>query len=305
MINVNNVKKIKLKYLKIEENKISQLLNTKDFWNIPLKIFQENHFIEQSETGLRYFLILSALNFCFWHKEKKKKFKYKTFSGYLALSTLLKDLIQKEKGFFDWGTIKKLNLKNFKKYLNITNTNQLLLLKERLKILKKVSDFFKNKQVYKFLKENNFDALEIINKLKKIYGFDDVFFLENKKLEFLKKAQIFVNDINLFLNLKIKNLNHLTCFPDYKLPQVFHHFGIIAYKDSLLKKIQKRQLIKKGSREEIEIRLATILITEKIKEILKKEKIQMSSVEIDNRIWNLSKKTKLSFPHHLTKTIYY
>jgi len=99
--------------------------------------------------------------------------------------------------------------------------------------------------------------------------------------------------------------SYLTAFADYKVPQILCNKGILQYSRELEGKIRRRELLKAGSEEEIEIRSATIWAVEYIKEELEKHGRKLFSCEIDWILWEKSQKLINVLPHHYTKTIYY
>lgn len=76
---------------------------------------------------------------------------------------------------------------------------------------------------------------------------------------------------------------------------------VACFDRALAEKIDKMILIKPGSREELEIRAATVWVGE-----LLAQQLQLSAVTIDNIIWSLSQKLKGKIkPYHRTLTTNY
>lgn len=130
-----------------------------------------------------------------------------------------------------------------------------------------------------------------------------------------KRAQIFVADIwgaygkpndpsNPFY---FYDIDKLTMFADYRVPQILNHIGVMKYSNDLLNKLNSKEEIQFGSNEEIEIRAMTIVAVEKIKQRLFEVRgIKLLSIEIDWLLWNWGEKVKDEIiPHHRTLTIYY
>jgi hypothetical protein len=116
-------------------------------------------------------------------------------------------------------------------------------------------------------------------------------------------------DLNLVLSqhgvIPFNNIDKLTAFADYKLPQLFRDEGIIIYAHKLSKEIDSLELLEKDSREEIEIRGSTIFVVELLKEALFKLGVNLPSSALDNILWTEAKARLNMKMHHLTKTIYY
>lgn len=108
------------------------------------------------------------------------------------------------------------------------------------------------------------------------------------------------------IKTKVINDNNMTGCADYKIPQVLRHLGILEYSNELADIIDSEQTIEHDSEMEVEIRANMLYAIELIKNGLHQKDINMSSVQIDNALWLLSKNKEFKDkPHHLTRTIYY
>jgi D-alanyl-D-alanine dipeptidase len=99
----------------------------------------------------------------------------------------------------------------------------------------------------------------------------------------------------------MKHLDSVTAFADYKVPQMLRYFGAISYTIDLANKIDTKTLIKKDSREEIEIRAATIWCVEKMRQV----NDAYTAAQLDNALWQISQNNIGILPYHRTKTIFY
>jgi hypothetical protein len=298
----------KAKEVKINFEKIDDLAKKiKNF--TPVSWPKNFHFqSDDIEKMLTYLIVLDSLNFCFWSKKKKWHIFYqgKKYSGYFALSLSLKKFFEENEDKANFHYFSNISFKEFLSILN--GDGELLLLKERWKILKAVSQVFvkRYKKVEDFVLSAQQKASLLVFKIfKELPFFDDFSYYFGEKIYFLKRAQILVADIFGAFDGKgigyFKDLDFLTAFSDYKLPQILHHFNILNYSEKLEKKIERGILIKHNSREEIEIRASTIWAIEYLKESLNKK---IPSFYLDWFLWNKSQKLKMK-PHHLTKTIFY
>lgn len=318
---VKNAEKVK-----INREKIRELAEKWKKEGVEPAVFPlDFHFASKDrEKTLDYLILLDALNFCFWPaqiasrivagkpKNKKWEIEYqgKKYGGYFGLSIALKK-------FFEENP-EKANLKYFskiskKEFLEIFQGGKgLQFLEKRWKIARAVSKKIEGKygNSLNFMKSAKGKADILVNKIyKELPFFDDISFFKGRKILFLKRAQILVSDIWGTFGGKgignLKNMGYLTCFPDYKIPQILNNFAILDYSEDLAEKIKNRKIIKNGSREEIEIRSATIWAVEYIKEELTKRGINFRSFEIDWILWNKSQETKMENPYHLTPTFFY
>tara|TARA_B100000941_G_scaffold283471_1_gene253040 strand:- start:743 stop:1723 length:981 start_codon:yes stop_codon:yes gene_type:complete len=140
--------------------------------------------------------------------------------------------------------------------------------------------------------------------------FDDFSILDNKKIYFLKLAQLAFWGIHRELSdskqFHIEDLENMTAFADYIVPVALEHLKITQYKPELKKKIINGELIERDSREEIELRSSTIYVTAKMTEIINKLKPENQDIyipQLDFKLWSEFHGDEK--PHHLTKTIMY
>lgn len=108
---------------------------------------------------------------------------------------------------------------------------------------------------------------------------------------FLKRAQILIADIWACFEGEgygdISNIDSLTMFADYRVPQVLHHLGLLSYSQDLIDIIHNEIEIPSGSQNEIEIRGCSIwavqLLIEKINHI--EPSLKINSVLVDYYLW--------------------
>ncbi len=87
---------------------------------------------------------------------------------------------------------------------------------------------------------------------------------------------------------------------------MLRHLGILRYGDELAASIGARELIEPGSREEIEIRTATIWACELIRQCLSDLGTRFTASDVDWLLWNLGQSLPPTCePYHRTVTIFY
>jgi hypothetical protein len=131
-----------------------------------------------------------------------------------------------------------------------------------------------------------------------------------QKVFFYKRAQILAADLYGAFRGRdwggFKDMEALTAFADYKLPQVLRHLGIMRYGDSLAGRVDSNELIAPGSEEEIEIRANTLMAVELIRRELERSGHDLRAFEIDWILWNLGQDEEFrKRPYHKTVTVYY
>jgi hypothetical protein len=127
---------------------------------------------------------------------------------------------------------------------------------------------------------------------------------------FYKRAQILVADLygafgghgpGLF-----RDLETLTAFADYKVPQVLRRNGILEYAPPLAERIARYALIPPDSDEELEIRAATIWGVELLRQALAARGRAMPAYAIDWALWRVGQDLPADTePYHRTLTVFY
>ena len=262
---------------------------------------------------LTYLFLLDSLNFCFWSKGERWSITEggKTYNGYFALSLALKTFFEVYPEKLDFRCLQTLSFPKFTDMLR--GGEHLLFLKERWRIVRTVSAVFAHRygnDPVRFVAAARGSVPRLLAKIvRELPSFNDSAVYCGRRIYFLKRAQIVIGDMWLALEGKgignLKNLDYLTAFPDYKLPQILSHWGIIEYSPSLEKKIMRKTLLPAGSPEEVEIRSATVWAVEFLKEELARLGNKTSAMRLDWILWNKSKEINLPNPYHLTKTIFY
>jgi hypothetical protein len=274
------------------------------------------HFCDKSEDTVPYLLVLDSLNFCFWPASGRDTWKilYESnqISGYYALAASLKEAVESGTPITNAEYLATLSLDELKKILS--GRGELQLLEHRVKILNELGKLLIAEyggQAHKLVESAGNSAVNLVWLLvEKLASFRDVAEYLGHKVFFYKRAQIFAADLyGTFAGKKWGNftdINKLTAFADYKLPQVLRHLGILGYSTSLDRKVNQKILLDPKSPEEVEIRANTIWAVELIRQELEQMGKYLRAFEIDWILWNLGQDpTFKAKPHHRTVTIFY
>jgi hypothetical protein len=302
-----------LEYVKIHEEKLDQLaVIIKSKLDGGINFTQEMQFGNAGtlKDNVQLIFLEDTVNFCFWAEKGKEKWTVewpegKFSDGWFALTACFQRAIFQKKRVLNAEYLENLSQEETLSIFSSSNTAEIPLLEQRMRNLREAGKVLKEKysgEVINVLEEGKFDAINIVKILiKEFTSFRDIAFLNGREIYFLKRAQICALDMSYLKGMKIKNINSLSGFADYKLPQVFRKFSVFSYSHELLEKIDNYILIPKGSREEIEIRAATIWCIELVRQRLKK----FSSGDVDNALWLTSQKNSDIKPYHRTYSIFY
>jgi hypothetical protein len=268
------------------------------------------------EDDVQLIFLEDTVNFCFWAEKDKPKWQIEwpigstINGGYYGLVGCYKRAFAEKTPILDANYLSSITLEQVKHFFRGKDGTEIPLIDKRLDNFREAGKVLLKKYRGHFihtLEDSKFDTVGLVKEIVDNFtSFRDSALYNNKRINFLKRAQLAANDLSFLseYNKKgnLKNLNELTAFADYKIPQILRMFGVISYSKRLGDKIDNYVLIPAGSREETEIRAATIWAVELIRQKMDKYSARM----IDNAIWlasqDLSKETK---PYHRTYTVFY
>lgn len=181
---------------------------------------------------------------------------------------------------------------------------QIPMFEERLKIFQEIGTYFLKRGgfFHNMFEDSNGNVLQFINFLTSILCFDD----QQWGIRFNKKAELAGHLLWKYNPKCWFNPEALVICTDYKIPQILRHFGILEYSPELTKKIDSQIEIPFQSKEEFEIRVATLKVGELIKrEFHQRGRSDINAVHIDSLLWNIAQKEKSMKPYHRVRTIFY
>lgn len=149
------------------------------------------------------------------------------------------------------------------------------------------------------------------------------------QVTFYKRAQIFVADVWAAYGLRtapgdgpaaFADISRLTCFADYRIPQLLHSGGVFAYSAPLHAAVLGKTQIAAGHPWEVEIRAATVVGVERLRARINELRVAaaaaagaggpapepLASVQVDWLLWQEGERRKEEIhPHHRTLTVFY
>lgn len=278
----------------------------------------ELHFFDGTEKSVMYVMLLDAVNFCFWPKAFETEYRGKRYGkedGYCALAVALKRAFE-EGGLAVWepSVLAALTPEQWGGVLRIEG--ELPLFDERLKNARDLGSTLLARydgDVRVLLDRTGHDAYVLASELAANFAcfVDERAYDGVGRFPVLKRAQICASDLAGSFAATggvgaLTGADKLTCFADYKLPQLFHNDGVFVYDSALDKKIRALEELAENSEEEVEIRANTIIAVSRIKTELAAMGRRISEREIDWLLWNESVKPgRLAVPHHRTVTTSY
>ncbi len=305
------------------------------------------HFREPGADGAPrtagWILVLDALNFCFWAQGPDPDVRWRVewqgeiHDGYAALAVALSRAVAEGTPVWDAGWMAGLTASELRHVLRpIAGHPEIPLFDARLAQLHELGAGLlamklehagngaghsaSHDPVTLLIERAGGSAAGLAREVvARFPSFDDVSVWidtqtgQERQIRFFKRAQILVADLAGALAGKslgtFHDLASLTAFADYKVPQVLRQLGILDYAPDLADRIRHRSLIAVGSREEIEIRAATVQGCERIRQALAErsggDRI-FTAADVDWLLWNAGQSLpKGSEPYHRTVTIFY
>lgn len=301
---------------------------------IPAPVWDEDvHYrgtgVHATERTIGWIFALDALNFCFWGQDPDPSHRWRIHSqgvvhdGYMALAIALRDAARAGTPIWDpaWqATVDEDTISRI--FRPAPGSAPIPLLRERADHLRELGERMaplgEHLPYTTFVERAEGSAPDLVEAIvETLPSFRDVTtWAPTSGLEpaievrLFKRAQILVSDLAGALagigELVIGGRDRLTAFADYKVPQVLRHLGILRYGDELAASIRARELIEPGSREEIEIRAATIWACELIRQHLSDLGTRFTASDVDWLLWNLGQSLPATCePYHRTVTICY
>lgn len=303
-----------LQFVEINKSHIEEFasdITLKDFDNLGISLSKYDW---PKEKLLELTFLFNTINFCFWAGKDEKKWTIKddNLDGAVALFRCLENELKRNPDFLSPGELADMSLGRIGEILkgNIT----IPLLPERLGNVKEFGKVVEEKyhsKILNILEEAEFDGYKLAEILVDNFAcFDDVSNIDETTVAFYKRAQLnskMLHDIlESFGESGLKGIEKLTAFADYKIPQRLRYLGIISYAEDLANKIDNFVLLPEGSREEVEIRVATIWAIEYLKDALNSRFDFVTASHVDNFLWNNSQtKIKKEKLYHRTLTTAY
>ncbi|MCM8749474.1 queuosine salvage family protein [Thermomicrobiaceae bacterium CFH 74404] len=276
-------------------------------WEHPL------HWRGEREQTANYVLVLDALNFCFWPEPRwRVDYRGQVYDGYWALAAALRRAIEQGEPLWDAAYLARITAEGLARLL--AGDGNVPLLAERAANLRQVGEGLLahfGGWFSQAIEQAGRSAVALVKLVVQHFpSFDDVARYRDQEVRFYKRAQLLATDLaGAFRGRDLgefRDLDQLTAFADYKLPQVLRYYGALTYSPALATRIDRREELPAGSQEEIEIRAATVWAVEELRHRLAAAGRPMPPWQIDWALWNLGQALPPDAPpYHRTLTIFY
>lgn len=278
------------------------------------------HFFDGTQRTVNWMLLLDALNFCFWGDKGRPRWQIsyqgEVLNGYWAEAAALRRAVEEGKPVWDAGYLSNIDHEELASIFRglSAKTPAIPLFEERLRIAREVGQVLLERfdgQFSHLVEQVQHSGVELALALAKHFSsFRDVTTYSTREVRFLKRAQICVADLHGAFHGQswgtFNDMDQLTIFADYKLPQVLRHYGALVYTPELAARVDRQEELAPGSAEEVEIRAATIWACELLRRVAAQlSKQAPTAATIDQWLWHLGQDADHMLPYHRVRTIYY
>ena len=280
------------------------------------------------ERTAMWLLVLDALNFCFWgqgadqQQRWRVRWKGELVDGYVALVAALTTAVQRGYPLHDANWLAEVSEEDVRDILAPEEQHtEIPLFDDRVRNLRELGTGLQSigtQPATAFIELAEGSAVDLVRRIVSTFpSFNDVTVwpygdtgLSGNEVRFYKRAQILVGDLAGGLAgsplAEFDDLDQLTAFADYKVPQILREMGVMVYDQQLAQIVDSRTRIPAGDRMEVEIRAATIVACDMLVQALRAHDRHLTAAELDWHLWSLSQSLGgESRPYHLTETIYY
>lgn len=275
-----------------------------------------HHYFDGTAATAQWIFVLDTVNHCFWPEVGSPlweiHYENKVLSGYWGLAASLKRAMEEGTPIHQAETLAALKRHTLADIFR--GSGEIPLFDERLENLRQVGqvllDRFQGSFIH-VLEEAKGSAIELVFLVTGDFpSFNDIATYHGDTVYFFKRAQLLAHDLYCTFSEeswgRFSDLDQLTAFADYKLPQVLRQLGIIRYESELAARVHRLEHIPSGSPEEVEIRAATIWAVELLRQELSHHGQKVTAAQLDNWLWHLGQNDSYrSLPYHRTRSIFY
>jgi len=274
------------------------------------------HFFDGTEESIRWIFALDVLNHCFWPDQGEPVwtviYNGESYSGYWGLAASLKRARGQGFPITDPHFLSGISANDLAEIFS--GRGSIPMFECRLKNLREAGSIILSQlggDIMSLLYASSGSAVQLVSEIVSHFpSFRDEALYRTGKVYFWKRAQIFASDVfSAFGGQKwgeYRDMERLTAFADYKLPQVLRELGIISYHPELAARIDALEYLQAGSEEEVEIRAMTVWAVEELRKSFQERGRKLTSPRVDNWLWQLGQMDAFrKRPYHRCRTIFY
>jgi len=244
------------------------------------------------ERLVEYVLVLDTLNFSFWGAP----------GGYWRLAESLRDAFDRGDPLWEPERLLALDAQSLTAIIG-----ELPIMDRRVAALHELAGLAVREARGELARLVPPSAPELAGYLfRNLESFRDVSRYGELEVPFLKRAQIAAADLWGSGAVAFPDVDQLTCFADYKLPQALRHLGALEYTQHLARRVDDWVELEPDAPEEVEIRAATVVAVEELRDrLFDSAGRELTAVEVDWLLWDYSQGLFPVRPHHRVRTVFY
>ena len=282
---------------------------------------QEIHPKAEDARAVDWLFVVDTLNFCFWSFDDEQGWTVEGKTGYFALCAAVNRALREKVDILNPEFYSTITSAQLSQVLRSDNDVPIPLFAARIESLHEVGTVLLEKFDGSFercieLAENS--AAKLLNIVVDSFDcFRDQADYKGRRVSIYKRAQILIGDVWACFKGRglgrFDDIDVVTMFADYRVPQSLLYHDVFAYSDELLRKLKSNEILRNGDEMEVEIRGCSIHAVELLNDhVLKRinDPQKVNSVIIDHFLWDFRRKNakeilKLGLPFHKTHCIYY
>ncbi|KAI1842778.1 hypothetical protein JX265_005105 [Neoarthrinium moseri] len=289
----------------------------------------ELHPKSKDETTVAFIFVMDLLNFSFWSLRPEEdrfavEYRDRRWTGYWSLVASLQRALDEGIPILDphyWQDEEECNVESLRHVFRSCTDEEIPLLESRLSCLREAGQVLYEKyscSVTNLISSARGSAARLVNTLATDFlCFRDEHHFDGRRkpVRLLKRAQIFVADLWACFNGEswgeFYDIDKITMFADYRVPQILATLGCIGYSPPLQALVSSGSMIESGSRSELQLRACSIWCVELIRREIKREHpdAKVNAILIDFFLYDtmkqLEEQGKETMPHHRTRSIWY
>lgn len=273
---------------------------------------------------------MDTLNFCFWTPGNATKWQVSGATGYFALCAAIRRALDEGIDFTNPAFYAHMSAAQLAHILRGDDDGRTAcpLLAERLQCLHQVGEHLLAKYDGDFancVRSAGGSAQRLLRLIVDEFPcFRDEAEFGGRLVALYKRAQITIGDVWACYEGRglgaFDDIEAITMFADYRVPQVLHYFGAIEYTPALMETLRADRMLANGSAEEVEIRAASIHAVELLKRRVREQLVadgerfagvettRVNSILLDHFLWDYRRRFEGErewVPFHKTISIYY
>ncbi len=232
----------------------------------------------ENEIGL--ILFYNTVNFCYRDPETGQDFVFHDRAGRSLKSTAAMMAALLESGL-EWNRLEQvaaITPIQWQRMFQLEAPNVLYLgmqRRERVTGLARYLQLQGFATVMDFIQASQYDVLKLTAALLDSGFFED---------EFLKRLQVALKRMDSILaermHGRLEGMHLLTCMADYSIPQLLYNIGVLELNDKLRRQLVTQEPILPGSREELALRAAVVVIAEPLA-----QQMGITEAQLNNLLW--------------------